>query len=83
MSIRFDCRLFAFTPGADFINVFALLDAARAALEELETVIEPWGDTVREMVLAARKTIDDVVCSQAVECFEQPEWGRDHGGRWS
>ena len=30
-------------------------------------MIETWGDTVRELVLAARKTIDDVVCSQAVE----------------
>lgn len=29
---------------------------------------------MREMVNSARKTIDDVVCSQAAECFEQPEW---------
>ncbi|KAI0691364.1 hypothetical protein C8T65DRAFT_745488 [Cerioporus squamosus] len=56
------------------MNVFALLAAAQAALKKLDTIIETWGDTVREMVLAARKTIDDVVCSQAAECFEQQEW---------
>ena len=56
------------------MNVFALLAAAQAALKKLDTVIDTWGDTVRDMVLAARKTIDDVVCTQAAECFEQPEW---------
>ncbi|RDX40304.1 hypothetical protein OH76DRAFT_1490393 [Lentinus brumalis] len=56
------------------MNVFALLVAAQTALKKLDTVVETWGDTVREMVLAARKTIDDVVCSQAAECFEQQEW---------
>ena len=49
-------------------------DDAQAALKKLDTVIDTWGDTVRDMVLAARKTIDDVVCTQAAECFEQPEW---------
>ena len=56
------------------MNVFALLAASQAALKKLDTVIEAWGETVREMVLSARKTIDDVVCSQAAQCFEQPEW---------
>lgn len=56
------------------MNVFALLAASQAAIKKLDTVIETWGETVRDMVMAARKTIDDVVCSQAVECFEQPEW---------
>ncbi|TBU54025.1 hypothetical protein BD310DRAFT_961704 [Dichomitus squalens] len=56
------------------MNVFALLAASQSALKKLDTVIETWGETVRDMVLSARKTIDDVVCSRAVECFEQPEW---------
>ncbi len=56
------------------MNVFPLLAASQAALKKLDTVIDTWSDTVREMVNSARKTIDDVVCSQAVECFEQPEW---------
>ncbi|KAI0630919.1 hypothetical protein C8Q77DRAFT_1062198 [Trametes polyzona] len=56
------------------MNVFALLHASQAALKKLDNVIDTWADTVRDMVLAARKTIDDVVCSQAAECFEQPEW---------
>ncbi|KAI0349997.1 hypothetical protein OH77DRAFT_1150161 [Trametes cingulata] len=55
-------------------NVFALLQAAQAALKKLDNVIDSWAETVREMVFAARKTIDDVVASQAAECFEQPEW---------
>ena len=30
-------------------------------LSKLNVVIEPWGDISREMILSARKTIDDVV----------------------
>ena len=56
------------------MNVFPLLTASQAALKKLDTIIDNWSDTVREMVNSARKTIDDVVCSQAAECFEQPEW---------
>ncbi|OSC97361.1 hypothetical protein PYCCODRAFT_1481331 [Trametes coccinea BRFM310] len=56
------------------MNVFPLLQATHAALKKLDNVIDAWGETVREMILAARKTIDDVAASQATECFEQPEW---------
>lgn len=56
------------------MNVFALLAASQAALKKLDTIIDTWGDTVRDMVTAARKTIDDVVATQAAECFDQPEW---------
>ncbi|KAM5531560.1 hypothetical protein V8D89_014780 [Ganoderma adspersum] len=56
------------------MNVFPLLTASQAALKKLDSIIDNWSDTVREMVNSARKTIDDVVCSQAAECFEQPEW---------
>ncbi|KZT00735.1 uncharacterized protein LAESUDRAFT_708456 [Laetiporus sulphureus 93-53] len=56
------------------MNVFPLLYAAHAALNKLNTVIDSWGDIVKDMVHTARKTIDDVLCSQAEACFEQPEW---------
>jgi BTB/POZ domain len=56
------------------VNVFPLLFAAQHALKKLNTVIDAWADASREMITAARKTIDDVLCSQAEECFEQPEW---------
>ncbi|KAI0915857.1 hypothetical protein AcV5_003350 [Taiwanofungus camphoratus] len=56
------------------MNIFPLLFAAQAALKKLDTIIETWADVTREMVLAARKIIDDVLCSQADQCFEQPEW---------
>ncbi|PIL23652.1 hypothetical protein GSI_14965 [Ganoderma sinense ZZ0214-1] len=56
------------------MNVFPLLAASNAALKKLDTIIDTWGESVREMVNSARKTIDDVVCSQAAECFEQTEW---------
>ena len=55
-------------------NVFALLHATKAALRKLDTVVETWGDTMCDMVLVARKTLDDVMCSQAAECFEQKDW---------
>ncbi|KAH9910438.1 uncharacterized protein BXZ73DRAFT_93761 [Epithele typhae] len=56
------------------INVFPLLKAAHDALRKLDTVIDTWGESVRDMVLSARKTIDNVAATQAAECFEQPEW---------
>lgn len=56
------------------VNVFALLYAAQHAMEKLNVVIDAWADVSREMVLAARKVIDDVLCIRAEECFEQQEW---------
>ncbi|KAI0739276.1 hypothetical protein C8Q80DRAFT_1112299 [Daedaleopsis nitida] len=56
------------------MNVFVLLAASQAALKKLDTSIDTWSDAVRDMVMTARKTIDDVVASQAAECFEQPKW---------
>ena len=54
--------------------MFALLHAIKAALRKLNTVIETWDDTMRDMVLVARKTLDNVMCSQVAECFEQKDW---------
>ncbi|EPQ52000.1 hypothetical protein GLOTRDRAFT_140479 [Gloeophyllum trabeum ATCC 11539] len=55
-------------------NVFALLFAAQHAIEKLKTIIDAWADISRDMVLSARKVMDEVLCNQAEECFEQPEW---------
>ena len=56
------------------INIFPLLFAAHQALKKLSNISDLWSDGVRELVLSARKTIDEVLCNQADECFEQPEW---------
>lgn len=56
------------------MNIFPLLFASHAALARLGTVIDNWADSVKDMVHAARKTIDEVLCTQAEQCFEQPEW---------
>ncbi|KAH9918771.1 hypothetical protein B0H21DRAFT_768556 [Amylocystis lapponica] len=56
------------------LNIFPLLFAAQNALSKLGTNIETWAETSKEMILAARKTIDDVLCTQADQCFEQSEW---------
>ncbi|KII84313.1 hypothetical protein PLICRDRAFT_167831 [Plicaturopsis crispa FD-325 SS-3] len=56
------------------MNVFALLFAAHHGLEKMNAVIDPWADVVREMLQGARKTIDEVLCTRAEECFEQPDW---------
>ncbi|KAG5636467.1 hypothetical protein H0H81_007947 [Sphagnurus paluster] len=55
-------------------NVFALLYAAEHALERLSSVIDAWAGDVRDMVLAARKTIDEVVCTQSEACFSEKAW---------
>ncbi|TFY60321.1 hypothetical protein EVG20_g7459 [Dentipellis fragilis] len=56
------------------LNIFPLLFATDAALKKLETMVEPWVDIVTDMIRDARKVIDQVLCSQADECFEQAEW---------
>lgn len=56
------------------MNVFALLFASQHAMNKLSAVIDAWAESSREMILAARKTIDDVLCSKSEECFEQQEW---------
>ena len=56
------------------MNIFPLLFASHAALSKLGTVIDNWADTVKDMVHSARKTVDEVMCTQAEQCFEQSEW---------
>ncbi len=56
------------------INVFALLFAAHTAMSKLNAVMDAWADSTREMVLSARKVIDDTLCNQVEVCFEQADW---------
>ncbi|THH16716.1 hypothetical protein EW146_g3967 [Bondarzewia mesenterica] len=56
------------------LNIFPLLFAAQGALKRLESNIDVWADTVRDMIMEARKVMDQVLCMEAEECFEQPEW---------
>ena len=37
-------------------------------------LIEPWGDTSKEMILSARKTIDEVLCKESEACFNSRDW---------
>ncbi|GLB45122.1 putative CAP_GLY [Lyophyllum shimeji] len=55
-------------------NAFALLFAAEHALGRLAAVIDAWAGDVKEMVLAARKVVDEVVCGQSDACFGGTEW---------
>lgn len=55
-------------------NVFALLFAANHGLGKLVNVIDAWADIPRDLVLSARKTMDQVLCSEADKCFEQMDW---------
>ena len=36
--------------------------------------IDAWADTAREMILSARKVIDEILCVRSEECFERKEW---------
>ena len=56
------------------LNIFPLLFAAEHGLGKLGVVIEPWGDISREMILSARKTIDEVLCKESEACFNSEEW---------
>lgn len=56
------------------LNIFALIFATQHAMDKLILVIDAWADISREMILSARKVIDDVLCVKAQECFEQPDW---------
>jgi hypothetical protein len=42
-------------------------------LGKLGVVIEPWGDILREIILSARKTIDEVLCKESGACFNSEE----------
>ncbi|KAI0266571.1 hypothetical protein BC834DRAFT_935617 [Gloeopeniophorella convolvens] len=56
------------------LNIFPLLFAAEFALTKLDAIIDPWADVSRDMILDARRYMDQVLCAHAEECFEQAEW---------
>lgn len=56
------------------MNVIPLLFAAQAALSRLENNNDTWAEDVREMILAVRKKIDDTMCNNCEEVFEQEDW---------
>ena len=41
---------------------------------KIRAIIEPWGDTVRDMLVAARKAIDETIYKELETCFESAEW---------
>ncbi|KAL1734269.1 hypothetical protein EV714DRAFT_245112 [Schizophyllum commune] len=55
-------------------NVFALLFAVEHALGKAKSMIDAWVDIVREMLLAGRKVIDELLCEKGEACFAQREW---------
>lgn len=55
-------------------NVFPLLFAAEHALAKLSPIIDAWSDTPREMLLSARKSIDQVICRESEVAFASEEW---------
>ncbi|KIJ15860.1 hypothetical protein PAXINDRAFT_176366 [Paxillus involutus ATCC 200175] len=55
-------------------NVFPLLFAAQHAMRKLDASIDAWADISREMVLTARKNIDECLVRDSEVCFEQGDW---------
>ncbi|KAG8745733.1 hypothetical protein FRC10_007213 [Ceratobasidium sp. 414] len=55
-------------------SIIPLLQATAAALSKLSTNSTPAADAVKELVLQARKKIEEVLCGSLEEFFEQPEW---------
>ncbi|KAI6043873.1 hypothetical protein EDC04DRAFT_2645810 [Pisolithus marmoratus] len=55
-------------------NVFHLLFAAQHALRKLDSAIDAWADIVREMVLTARKGVDECLVRECEACFEDSDW---------
>ncbi|KAI0031847.1 hypothetical protein K488DRAFT_51136 [Vararia minispora EC-137] len=56
------------------MNILPLLLAANTALHKLDAIIEPWADTVRDMIVDARKVIDTSLTASAEEFFNNYEW---------
>ncbi|KAF8881150.1 hypothetical protein CPB84DRAFT_1851646 [Gymnopilus junonius] len=55
------------------MNVFPLLFAAEHALGKLQTTIDAWADGVREMILQARKGMEEVLVKECEKCFGSAE----------
>ena len=55
-------------------NIFPLLFATQEALRKLSTISDVWSGSIMDMVVSERRIVDEVLCNQADECFEKPEW---------
>jgi hypothetical protein len=55
-------------------NIFPLLFSAEGALARLDANNDSWKESVHELIIKARKTIDDTLSDQSETCFEQQEW---------
>jgi hypothetical protein len=55
-------------------NIIPLLVATQAGLDKLASNSEPPAEAVKDLMLQERKKIDEVLCNNLDEFFEQPEW---------
>lgn len=55
-------------------NIIPLLQASQAGLTKLGPNSDPAAEAVKDLMLQARKHIDEVLCGSLEEFFEQPEW---------
>lgn len=55
-------------------NIIPLLLATQAGLAKLSSNSEPPAEAVKDLMLQARKKIDEVLCNHLRDFFEQPEW---------
>ena len=56
------------------VNIFPLLFAAHQAIRKLSNISDSWSNDIKELVISARRSIDEVLCNQVDECFKRPEW---------
>ncbi|CAE7231080.1 unnamed protein product [Rhizoctonia solani] len=55
-------------------NIIPLLLATQAGLAKLSSNSEPAAEAVKDLMLQARKNIDEVLCNHLRDFLEQPEW---------
>ncbi|KAJ1311232.1 hypothetical protein OPQ81_009732 [Rhizoctonia solani] len=55
-------------------NIIPLLLATQAGLNKLSSNSEPPAEAVKDLMLQERKKIDEVLCNNLRDFFEQPEW---------
>ncbi|CUA76901.1 Collagen alpha-1(XVII) chain [Rhizoctonia solani] len=55
-------------------NIIPLLVATQAGLNKLSSNSDPTAEAVKDLILQARKKIDEVLCNHLREFLEQPDW---------
>ena len=56
------------------MNVMLMFFAAYAGLKKLSSIRDVWGDTVKDMILAARSFVNCALCSEAEKVFNEKDW---------